>query len=131
MIANISPADYNYEETLSTLRYSDRAKSIKNQPKINEDPKDTLLREYADEIKRLKDELVKINTAPPKLLTVRNGNATTARKTSRGEQSFTFRNPTIDQLSSTLTPDMGSPSKSIRKKSGTNLNQSSIGALSQ
>jgi uncharacterized membrane protein YukC len=57
MIANISPADYNFEETLSTLRYADRAKSIKNQPKINQDPKDALLREYADEIKRLKDEL--------------------------------------------------------------------------
>jgi hypothetical protein len=57
MIANISPADYNYEETLSTLRYADRAKSIKNQPKINEDPKDTLIREYADEIKKLKEQL--------------------------------------------------------------------------
>ena len=46
MIAALSPADYNYEETLSTLRYADRAKSIKNKPKINEDPKDALLREY-------------------------------------------------------------------------------------
>jgi hypothetical protein len=54
MIANISPADYNYEETLSTLRYADRAKMIKNKPKINEDPKDALLREYAEEIKILK-----------------------------------------------------------------------------
>jgi hypothetical protein len=55
MIANISPADYNFEETLSTLRYADRAKSIKNQPKINEDPKDAIIREYADEIKKLKE----------------------------------------------------------------------------
>ena len=46
MIANISPADYNYDETLSTLRYADRAKNIKNKPKINQDPKDALLREY-------------------------------------------------------------------------------------
>ena len=46
MIANIGPADYNYEESLSTLRYAYRAKSIKNQPKINEDPKDTMIREY-------------------------------------------------------------------------------------
>lgn len=46
MMAALSPADYNYEETLSTLRYADRAKSIKNKPKINEDPKDALLREY-------------------------------------------------------------------------------------
>lgn len=46
MIANISGADYNYEETLSTLRYADRAKQIKNKPKVNLDPKDALLKEY-------------------------------------------------------------------------------------
>jgi hypothetical protein len=39
MIATVSPASYNYEETLSTLRYANRAKNIKNKPKINEDPK--------------------------------------------------------------------------------------------
>ena len=66
MIANISPASYNYEETLSTLRYADRAKAIKNQPKINEDPKDALIREYADEIKKLKEQLITINTGPKK-----------------------------------------------------------------
>ena len=44
MIAAISPANYNYDETLSTLRYASRAKSIQNKPKINEDPKDALLR---------------------------------------------------------------------------------------
>ncbi len=60
MIAAISPADYNYEETLSTLRYADRAKSIKNKPKINEDPKDALLREYEAEIKTLRDMLQKM-----------------------------------------------------------------------
>lgn len=57
MISAISPADYNYEETLSTLRYANRAKNIKNKPVINEDPKDTLLREYKDEIDRLKQML--------------------------------------------------------------------------
>ena len=57
MIAAISPADYNYEETLSTLRYAARAKAIKNKPMVNEDPKDTLLKEYEDEIKKLKDML--------------------------------------------------------------------------
>jgi hypothetical protein len=46
MIANISPLENSKEETLSTLRYADRAKRIKNKPKINEDPKDTLLRRY-------------------------------------------------------------------------------------
>ena len=54
MVACLSPADNNYDETLSTLRYANRAKNIKNKPKINEDPKDALLREYQDEIKKLK-----------------------------------------------------------------------------
>lgn len=54
MVACVSPADNNYDETLSTLRYANRAKNIKNKPKINEDPKDALLREYQEEIKKLK-----------------------------------------------------------------------------
>jgi kinesin family protein 3/17 len=54
MIACISPADYNYDETLSTLRYANRAKNISNKPKINEDPKDAMLRAYQEEIAKLK-----------------------------------------------------------------------------
>lgn len=61
MIAALSPADYNYDETLSTLRYAARAKSIKNKPTINEDPKDALLREYEEEIKKLKKLLDQAN----------------------------------------------------------------------
>lgn len=57
MIAALSPADYNYEETLSTLRYASRAKAIKNKPTVNEDPKDALLKEYEEEIRRLKEML--------------------------------------------------------------------------
>ena len=57
MFANISPASYNYEETVGTLRYASRAKLIKNAPKINEDPKDALLRKYEEEIKALKEQL--------------------------------------------------------------------------
>lgn len=57
MIACLSPADNNYEESLSTLRYANRAKSIQNRPRINEDPKDALLREYQEEIKKLRDLL--------------------------------------------------------------------------
>ncbi len=57
MIANIGPADYNMDETLSTLRYASRAKNIQNKPRINEDPKDTMIREFQDEIARLKAEL--------------------------------------------------------------------------
>ncbi len=54
MVACLSPADNNYDETLSTLRYANRAKNIKNKPKINEDPKDALLRQYQAEIDELK-----------------------------------------------------------------------------
>jgi hypothetical protein len=57
MIANIGPADYNYEETLSTLRYANRAKDIKNRPRINEDPKDAMIRDYEEEIARLRAQL--------------------------------------------------------------------------
>jgi kinesin family member 17 len=57
MVAAISPADYNYEETLSTLRYASRAKNIQNKPTINQDPKDALLKEYLEEIERLKSIL--------------------------------------------------------------------------
>lgn len=59
MVACISPADYNYEETLSTLRYASRAKNISNKPKINEDPKDAMLREYQTEINMLRQMLEK------------------------------------------------------------------------
>ncbi|XP_037070963.1 kinesin-like protein KIF3B [Pollicipes pollicipes] len=57
MVANLGPAAYNYDETLTTLRYANRAKNIKNKPKVNEDPKDALLREFQDEIGKLKAQL--------------------------------------------------------------------------
>ncbi|KAJ8794366.1 hypothetical protein J1605_003133 [Eschrichtius robustus] len=54
MIATISPADVNYGETLSTLRYANRAKNIINKPTINEDANVKLIRELRAEIARLK-----------------------------------------------------------------------------
>ncbi|KAI2809410.1 Kinesin-like protein kif3b, partial [Blomia tropicalis] len=57
MVANIGPSSYNYEETLTTLRYASRAKNIKNKPRVNEDPKDTLLKEFQAEIDRLRLQL--------------------------------------------------------------------------
>ncbi|KAL0277188.1 UNVERIFIED_CONTAM: hypothetical protein PYX00_004555 [Menopon gallinae] len=54
MIACLSPASSNYDESLSTLRYANRAKNIRNKPRINEDPKDAMLREYQKEIEKLK-----------------------------------------------------------------------------
>lgn len=54
MIAAISPADCNYGETLSTLRYANRAKNIINKPTINEDANVKLIRELREEINKLK-----------------------------------------------------------------------------
>ncbi|XP_076003874.1 kinesin-like protein KIF16B isoform X2 [Genypterus blacodes] len=61
MIATISPADVNYGETLSTLRYANRAKNIINKPTINEDTNVKLIRELRAEIARLKALLVQGN----------------------------------------------------------------------
>lgn len=57
MIANVGPADYNFDETMNTLRYASRAKNITNKPRINEDPKDALLREYSEEIEKLRAQI--------------------------------------------------------------------------
>lgn len=59
MVAAFSPSFNNYNETLSTLRYAARAKMIKNKPKVNEDPKDTLIKKYMEEIKNLKEALAR------------------------------------------------------------------------
>ncbi|XP_018540354.1 kinesin-like protein KIF16B isoform X4 [Lates calcarifer] len=61
MIATVSPADVNYGETLSTLRYANRAKNIINKPTINEDSNVRLIRELRAEIARLKALLVQGN----------------------------------------------------------------------
>lgn len=55
MIAAISPADY--EETLSTLRYADQAKKIKNKAVVNEDPNAKLVRELKEELEMLRGTL--------------------------------------------------------------------------
>uniref|UniRef100_A0A672ZB17 Kinesin family member 1C n=1 Tax=Sphaeramia orbicularis TaxID=375764 RepID=A0A672ZB17_9TELE len=57
MIAALSPADINYEETLSTLRYADRAKQIRCNAVINEDPNAKLIRELKHEVERLRNLL--------------------------------------------------------------------------
>lgn len=58
MIACISPADYNMEETLGTLRYADRARKIKNKPIVNEDPKTAEINKLKMEIQNLRLELL-------------------------------------------------------------------------
>ena len=61
MISTIGPSGYNYNETLSTLRYSNRAKNIRNKPRINENKRDELLREYEEEIMALRAQLMQAN----------------------------------------------------------------------
>jgi len=54
MVAALSPAFVNYDETLSTLKYANQVKEIKNVAKINESPQDKMIRELKEEIERLK-----------------------------------------------------------------------------
>jgi hypothetical protein len=58
MCANAGPAEYNHDETLSTLRYASRAKKIQNKPLVNENPKDLLIRQYQAEIASLNQRLM-------------------------------------------------------------------------
>ncbi|GFY77584.1 kinesin-like protein KIF13A [Trichonephila inaurata madagascariensis] len=57
MVATISPAADNYDETLSTLRYADRAKRIVNHAVVNEDPNARIIRDLRDEVEMLKEQL--------------------------------------------------------------------------
>ncbi|XP_055986371.1 kinesin-like protein KIF11 [Sorex fumeus] len=58
IIATISPASLNLEETLSTLEYAHRAKNILNKPEVNQKlTKKALIKEYTEEIERLKRDL--------------------------------------------------------------------------
>lgn len=59
IIATISPSSINLEETLSTLDYAHRAKNITNRPEINQKlSKKALLKEYTEEIERLRRDLL-------------------------------------------------------------------------
>jgi hypothetical protein len=59
MICAISPADMNFEESLGTLRYADRAKKIQNKAVVNESATDKLIRELKTENEKLKELLMK------------------------------------------------------------------------
>lgn len=73
MVACVSPADSNMEETLNTLRYADRARKIKNKPVINRDPQsDEIMRLrqiVSNQIKSQTSEKVSVTTlfSPPKM----------------------------------------------------------------
>lgn len=64
MIATISPAADNYEETLSTLRYADRAKRIVNHAVVNEDPNAKVIRELREEVEKLREQLSQAEVRP-------------------------------------------------------------------
>ncbi|XP_023809427.1 kinesin-like protein KIF13B isoform X1 [Oryzias latipes] len=57
MVATVSPAADNYDETLSTLRYADRAKNIVNHAVVNEDPNARIIRELREEVEKLRVQL--------------------------------------------------------------------------
>ena len=57
MIACISPADLQYEETLNTLKYASRARNIKNKPVINRDPNSQLISDLRQQVYDLQKEL--------------------------------------------------------------------------
>lgn len=57
MIASISPADYNYSETIGTLKYANRAKSIANAVTRNEDSNERMIRDLQAQIEALKKKL--------------------------------------------------------------------------
>ncbi|XP_040204036.1 kinesin-like protein KIF13B [Rana temporaria] len=57
MVATVSPAADNYDETLSTLRYADRAKNIVNHAVVNEDPNARIIRELREEVEKLREQL--------------------------------------------------------------------------
>ena len=94
MIAAISPADY--EETLSTLRYADQAKKIKNKAVVNEDPNAKLVRELKEELEMLRGEFIVIRRGS--IAMSDNGSPTTARVAgSSGEDTFDISIPAEKQ----------------------------------
>lgn len=103
MIANLGPAAYNYDETISTLRFATRAKSIKNKPKINEDPKDAMLRELKEQIDMLRAELTLLANAG-------DADALAALQAMGGSGEGL-----LGQLTSSLTPQIVIVPKVVRK----------------
>lgn len=73
MICAVSPAEDNYEQTLSTLRYADQAKKIKNKPVVNESQTDKIIRELKAENERLKKLLEEKGNNPNNNMKENNG----------------------------------------------------------
>lgn len=84
MITTISPSEQDYEETISTLRYANRAKNIQNHTHINEQPKDTLLRSFQNEIEELRRQL---ETTSPDISSTTLSEPNTPKKKDRTKKS--------------------------------------------
>ncbi|TVY46899.1 Kinesin-like protein [Lachnellula occidentalis] len=104
MIAAISPADINFDETLSTLRYADSAKRIKNHAVVNEDANARMIRELKEELATLRGKL-----------TGGGGGAT--------EEVYAEGTPLEKQIVSIVTPD-GTVKKVSKAEIAEQLNQS-------
>lgn len=89
MISCIGPSEYNYNETLTTLRYANRAKTIQNKPVMNEDPQDTKLREYQEEIARLKLLITERQTVKEKPVTRRKKSGRTRKLAEADDEAAT------------------------------------------
>lgn len=57
MVACVSPAESNFEETLNSLKYASRAREIQNKPIINVDPQTAMIQTFKDQIRDLQSEL--------------------------------------------------------------------------
>ncbi|XP_034636929.1 kinesin-like protein KIF1A isoform X1 [Trachemys scripta elegans] len=126
MVAALSPADINYDETLSTLRYADRAKQIRCNAVINEDPNNKLIRELKDEVARLRDllyaqglgDIIDTNTAPgrPKYMTDfenNNGNRSLAELSQRPDNLSTVTNALVGMSPSSSLSALSSRAASV------------------
>ena len=78
--------------------YANRAKNIKNQPRINEDPKDALLRKFQEEITRLKEQLGGKGNRKSRRRTNRDGTENTENEPDDGRDEELFLKEQQDQL---------------------------------
>uniref|UniRef100_A0A8C3MLM4 Uncharacterized protein n=1 Tax=Geospiza parvula TaxID=87175 RepID=A0A8C3MLM4_GEOPR len=96
IIATISPASVNLEETLSTLEYAHRAKNIMNKPEVNQKlTKKALIKEYTEEIERLKRDLAAAREKNGIYISVENYEALNGKLTVQEEQITEY----IDKIS--------------------------------
>ncbi|XP_071295238.1 kinesin-like protein KIF11 isoform X1 [Agelaius tricolor] len=96
IIATISPASVNLEETLSTLEYAHRAKNIMNKPEVNQKlTKKALIKEYTEEIERLKRDLAAAREKNGVYMSVENYEALNGKLTVQEEQMTEY----IDKIS--------------------------------